>query len=101
MQVVLLEEGDSAVLRLEDGEGVFLEVPCVPDNVEGGGTVDSEEDGGHVNGGAREGEEMHYVTRVTKLEAELCLANTQMEDVRKEVSKIREQLEKEREQSSK
>ena len=98
VQVVLLEEEDGAVLRLEDGEGVFLEVPRVADDVEGGDQVDGEEDGDHVDGSAREGEESHYVKRVEELEAELRLANNQMEDMRKEVSEIREQLEKEREQ---
>ena len=98
VQVVLLEEGDGAVLRLENGEGVFFEVPRVADDVEGGGPVDGEDDGDHVDGGAREGEETHYVKCVEELEVELLLANNQMEDMRKEVSEIREQLEKEREQ---
>ena len=98
-QVVLLEEGDGTVIRLEDGEGVFLEVPHVADDIEEGRRVDSEEDRDHVDGGAREeGEPTHHVTRVAESEAELHLANTQMENMRKKVSEINEQLEKEREQ---
>ena len=99
VQVILSEEEDVPAIRLEDGEGVFLEVPHATGD-------DAEEDGAaevgvvteaSESGGAR-GEETDHIARVAELETELRRANAQMEDIKKEVSDVQEQLAREREQ---
>ena len=77
VQVILLEEEDVPAIRLEDGEGVFLEVHHATGD-------DAEEDGAAEVGvvtealesGGAHGEETDHIV---ELEAELRRANEQME----------------------
>ena len=70
VQVVLSEEEDTPTIRLEDGEGVFVEIPCVAGGVERGyavgiGGADGDSDGSGSSG-AREDEKTD--TGVAELE---------------------------------
>ena len=101
VQVTLTETGGGVVVSLRDEDGTFLEVqPAVVEEEEGrsGGLEleDGEKEPDGTEGGAREG-----ASREAELEAELSRANERNAALEDEVSEMREQLEREREISTK